>query len=103
MCSVGGMKTRTIGSTQVPDTHMSLASVGAGDRFAIRQIFFDEVRERCAMLALHEGDVAQCRAVGSGTLLIDTDGGRTVELARGWACFIEVSRAAAEDVAIHGH
>ena len=96
------MGTRISANDGITTTHMSLATVEAGERFAIRHIFFDEVRKRCAVLSLHEGDVAQCRDADAGTLLIDTGGGRTVELERDWARFVEVGPAAVEDAAEGG-
>lgn len=70
----------------------SLAGARTGDSLLIHRILFDGLRTLCAELDLHEGDTVRCQAEGPGQLLLLTPHGRVIELERGWARFVEVSR-----------
>jgi hypothetical protein len=67
----------------------SLAAARRGDYVHVQHILFEQLREDCARLGLHEGDVVQCRSSGA-YLLLDTEQGGTIVLERDWARFIVV-------------
>ncbi len=68
----------------------SLAAADRGEMIEIRRILFGALRELCAELGLHEGEVVRCRAGTPSQLLLETQGGRVVALDRDWARFIQI-------------
>lgn len=69
----------------------SLAAAGTGEAIEIRRILFGALRNLCADLGVHEGEVVRCRACTSSQLLLETSRGRVVALERDWARFIQVT------------
>jgi hypothetical protein len=68
----------------------SLAAADRGEMIEIRRILFGALRQLCADLGLHEGEVVRCRACTSSQFLLETQTGRVVALDRDWARFIEI-------------
>jgi hypothetical protein len=68
----------------------SLAATRSGEFVEVRRILFQGLREHCADLDIHEGDVLRCRADTASQLILETVHGRTVALQRDWARFVEV-------------
>ncbi len=77
----------------------SLAAADTGEAIEIRRILFGALRNLCADLGLHEGEVVRCRACTPSQLLLETPAGRVVALERDWARFIQI--AAAGQSAVH--
>ncbi len=71
----------------------SLAAADTGEAIEIRRILFGALRNLCADLGLHEGEVVRCRACTPSQLLLETPAGRVVALERDWARFIQIAAA----------
>ncbi len=69
----------------------SLAAADSGEAIEIRRILFGALRNLCADLGVHEGEVVRCRACTPSQLLLETRAGRVVSLARDWARFIQIA------------
>lgn len=69
----------------------SLAAADTGEAVEIHRILFDALRQLCADLDIHEGEVVRCRACTPSQLILETLQGRVVSLARDWARFIQVA------------
>ncbi len=69
----------------------SLAAADTGEAIEIRRILFGALRNLCADLGVHEGEVVRCRACTPSQLLLETSAGRVVALERDWARFIQVA------------
>jgi hypothetical protein len=74
----------------------SLATVvpGTGQRYHVRRILFEEVRERCTRLGIAEGMPVVCRARSAGTVHIELPGdgaSRHLPLRHAW--FVQVEPA----------
>ena len=72
------------------ETARGLASLAPGESGQIDSFLFDSLRSLCLDLGLHDGDVVRCRAGSAGVLILDTESGRTISLARDWARYIRV-------------
>lgn len=70
----------------------TLADAVRGEVLEIGHIAFDGVRELCDELGLARGDVVLCRGAGTTILRLETAAGRTVDLERRWAMFVEARR-----------
>jgi len=68
----------------------SLAAADTGEAIEIRRILFGALRNLCADLGVHEGEVVRCRACTPSQLLLETAAGRVVALERDWARFIQI-------------
>ncbi len=71
----------------------SLAAADTGEAIEIRRILFGALRNLCADLGLHEGEVVRCRACTPSQLLLETPAGRVVALERDWARFSQIAAA----------
>ncbi len=69
----------------------SLAAADTGEAIEIRRILFGALRNLCADLGVHEGEVVRCRACTPSQLLLETAAGRVVALERDWARFIQIT------------
>ncbi len=78
----------------------SLAAADSGEAIEIRRILFGALRNLCADLGVHEGEVVRCRACTPSQLLLETRAGRVVSIARDWARFIQI--AAHAEVTVPG-
>jgi hypothetical protein len=70
----------------------TLAALAPGDSARVESIVFGALRTLCSDLGIREGDSVHCRAGTAGVLVLDTEDGRVVPLARDWARFIRVAR-----------
>jgi DNA-binding Xre family transcriptional regulator len=69
----------------------SLAAADTGEAIEIHRILFGALRELCADLDVHEGDVVRCRAGTASQLLLETSRGKVVAVSRDWARFIQIA------------
>ncbi len=79
----------------------SLAAADTGEAIEIRRILFGALRNLCADLGVHEGEVVRCRACTPSQLLLETPAGRVVALERDWARFIQIAAAGQARVRLH--
>jgi hypothetical protein len=68
----------------------TLASLGPGESAVVESFVFASLRALCGDIGIREGDVVRCRAGTAGVMVLDTQGGSTVSLARDWARFIRM-------------
>jgi hypothetical protein len=68
----------------------TLASLAPGDTGTIESFLFGAVRSLCADLGIRQGQTVRCRAGTAGVLILDTQDGHTISIARDWARFIGV-------------
>jgi hypothetical protein len=66
----------------------TLASLAPGDTGTIESFLFGAVRTLCGDLGIRQGQTVRCRAGTAGVLILDTQDGHTVSIARDWARFI---------------
>ena len=69
----------------------ALSSLAPGEAGRIQSILFGALRTLCADIGIREGEAVHCRAGTGGVLVLDTQDGHTVSLARDWARFIRVA------------
>ena len=74
---------------QRPAVHF-LADISAGERVIVREIPFVSIRGLCGSHGMTLGDVVRCEVRRSHTLVLETSAGRSLELDRFYACFVEV-------------
>jgi hypothetical protein len=67
-----------------------LANLLPGESARVDSFSFDTVRALCGDLGIREGDALHCRAGTGGMLVLVTQDGSIVTLARDWARFITV-------------
>ena len=72
----------------------TLAALPPGQSGRVDSILFTGLRAVCHDLGIREGDTVHCRAGTGGVIVLDTQDGRTVSLARDWARFIRLSEPA---------
>jgi hypothetical protein len=72
------------------ETARGLAALEPGETGQIDSFLFDSLRSLCGDIGLRDGDVIRCRAGSAGVLILDTESGRTISLARDWARYIRV-------------
>lgn len=73
----------------------TLAMLVPGESGTVDSIVFGALRALCEDLGIREGDEVHCRAGTAGVLILDTEDGHTVSLARDWARFIRLAPAIA--------
>jgi hypothetical protein len=71
----------------------TLATLHPGESGTVGPIIFDALRALCGDIGIHEGDGVRCRAGTAAVLVLDTDSGRTVSMARDWARYIRLGPA----------
>jgi hypothetical protein len=69
----------------------TLASLAPGEGGMVESFLFGVVRALCGDLGIREGETVHCRAGTGGVLILDTQDGHTVSLARDWARFIRLA------------
>lgn len=69
----------------------ALSTLLPGEGGLVHAILFAALRTLCADLGIREGESVHCRAGTGSMLVLDTQDGRTVTLARDWARFIRVA------------
>jgi hypothetical protein len=72
----------------------TLATLTPGESARIEAFQYGVVRGLCSDLGIREGSVVHCRAGTGGVIVLDTEHGQTVSLARDWARFIVLAPAA---------
>jgi hypothetical protein len=72
----------------------TLATLAPGQSAQVDAIIFGALRALCGDLGIREGESVHCRAGTAGVLVLDTEDGHVVSLARDWARFIRVRTAA---------
>ena len=72
----------------------TLAMLRPGETATVGSILFGALRTLCGDLGIREGETIRCRAGTAGVLILDTQDGHTVSLARDWARFIRLDIAA---------
>ncbi|HSJ25150.1 MAG TPA: FeoA domain-containing protein [Longimicrobiales bacterium] len=70
---------------------MTLAMLGPGESARVEHILFGALRTLCGDLGIREGGAVRCRAGTGGVLVLDTDDGHVVSVARDWARFIRIA------------
>ena len=77
-----------------PELHSSeastLANVHAGDNARITRILFSALRSLCDDLGIRENQRFHCRAATGTMLVLESEDGHIVSLAKDWARFIRV-------------
>jgi hypothetical protein len=68
----------------------TLASLAPGDSGMIESFLFGALQSLCDDLGIRQGEIVRCRAGTAGVLILDTQDGHTVSVARDWARFIRV-------------
>lgn len=67
-----------------------LATLAPGEAGTVDAILFGALRALCSDIGIREGETVRCRAGTAGVLIVDTQDGHTVSVARDWARFIRV-------------
>ncbi|HSK20818.1 MAG TPA: hypothetical protein VK912_16815 [Longimicrobiales bacterium] len=73
----------------------TLASFAPGDSGTIESFLFGALQAICDDLGIRQGETVSCRAGTAGVLILDTQDGHTVSVARDWARFIRIGAVAA--------
>ena len=68
----------------------TLASFAPGDSGTIESFLFGALQAICSDLGIRKGETVSCRAGTAGVLILDTQDGHTVSVARDWARFIRI-------------
>lgn len=68
----------------------TLASLLPGESGTVQSFLFGSLRSLCDDLGIRQGETVRCRAGTAGVLILDTQDGHTVSVARDWARFIRV-------------
>jgi hypothetical protein len=69
----------------------TLATLAPGESGTVGEIMFGALRALCGDLGIREGAAVHCRAGLGSVLVLDTEDGRVVSLARDWARFIRMA------------
>jgi hypothetical protein len=69
----------------------TLANLLPGESAQVHAFLFGALRRACGDLGIREGEEVRCRAGTGGVLVLDTQAGETVTLAREWARFITLA------------
>jgi hypothetical protein len=69
----------------------TLADLQPGETARVDSFIYGAVRALCGDLGISEGDSVRCRAGTGGVLVLDTEDGNIVSMARDWARFITAS------------
>lgn len=75
-------------------TAMTLAMLSPGESARVEAIVFGALKTLCGDLGIREGESVKCRAGTAGVLVLDTEDGHVVSLARDWARYIRIVPAA---------
>jgi hypothetical protein len=75
---------------QEPTLTGTLAGLNPGQSGRVTSFLFGSLRVLCGDLGIREGDIVRCRAGTAGVLVLDTEDGDVVSVAREWARFIQV-------------
>lgn len=78
-------------SAAAPPPVRTLASLAPGDSGTVESFLFGSLRALCDDLGIRPGEAVRCRAGTAGVLIIDTQDGRMVSVARDWARFIRIA------------
>jgi hypothetical protein len=78
-----------MGAAVMP-TARTLASLAPGDSGTVESFLFGALEALCNDLGIRQGETVHCRAGTAGVLIIDTQDGHTVSVARDWARFIRL-------------
>lgn len=78
-----------------PRPGRTLASLSPGDSGIIQSFVFGSLRTLCGDLGIRQGETVRCRAGTGGVLILDTQDGHIVSVARDWARFIRLDAARA--------
>jgi hypothetical protein len=76
--------------TQSVAAARGLAALEPGETGEIDSFMFDSLRAYCREIGIREGERVRCRAGSGGVLILDTESGRTISLARDWARYIRI-------------
>jgi hypothetical protein len=68
----------------------TLAMLKPGESGTVAEFVFGALRSLCGDLGIREGEQVRCRAGTAGVLILDTQDGHVVSLARDWARFIRL-------------
>ena len=80
-------------SVSPPASNRTLAMLAPGETGTVDSIVFGALRALCDDLGIREGETVHCRAGTAGVLILDTQDGHIVSVARDWARFIRVAPA----------
>jgi hypothetical protein len=69
---------------------LTLDHLAPGESAHVESIVLATLRGLCGDIGIREGESVRCRAGTGGVLVLDTQDGRVVSLARDWARFIRV-------------
>lgn len=75
----------------IKQTGRTLAMLAPGEGGTVESFLFGAVRALCGDLGIREGETVRCRAGTGGVLILDTQDGHIVSLARDWARFIRLA------------
>jgi hypothetical protein len=78
-----------------PQFTRTLASLAPGDSGTVESFLFGSLRSLCNDLGIRQGETVRCRAGTAGVLILDTQDGHIVSVARDWARFIRLDAARA--------
>ena len=78
-------------SVSPPASNRTLAMLAPGETGTVDSIVFGALRALCDDLGIREGETVHCRAGTAGVLILDTQDGHIVSVARDWARFIRVA------------
>lgn len=82
-------------SCAAPIPSRTPASLTPGDSGTVESFHFGSLRALCHDLGIRQGETVRCRAGTAGVLILDTQDGRIVSVARDWARFIRLAADAA--------
>jgi hypothetical protein len=82
-----------VGTNAVTVPMRSLASLAPGETALVESILFSALRGLCGDIGIREGESVHCRAGTGAVLVLDTQDGRVVSLARDWARYIRLTSA----------
>ena len=68
-----------------------LSTLAPGEDGLVQSILFGALRALCSDIGIREGEAVHCRAGTGGMIVLDTQDGHTVSLARDWARFIRIA------------
>ena len=74
-----------------PTSLRSMSTLVPGETGRVHAILFAALRTLCDDLGIREGESVHCRAGTGSMLVLDTQDGHTVTLARDWARFIRIA------------
>ena len=69
----------------------TLATLTPGESGTVESFLFGSLQALCGDLGIRVGESVRCRAGTAGVLILDTQDGHTVSVARDWARFIRMA------------